>query len=84
MYPAAMPVDQSEQASDLVQISLCDVASNKTSLMKLLGDIFELMPKVPMGLVGKPDGEGSTQLSDIDEARKRGKAMAEAVNKKGA
>lgn len=58
--------------------------TEETSLMKLLGDIFELMPKVPMGLVGKPDGEGSTQLSDIDEARKRGKAMAEAVNKKGA
>ena len=50
-----------------------------TPLMKVFGDVFEGMSKVPMGQIGSSEA-GTVELSDADRARNLGERIAATLN----
>lgn len=69
------PILLSEGKPSIVKLS----DTEQASLIKVFGDVFEAMGKVPMGQVGST--EAVVELSDCDKARNLGKSIAAAVNK---
>ena len=53
--------------------------TEEVPLIKVFGDVFEGMSKVPMGQIGGSDA-GTVELSDMDRARSLGKRIAASVN----
>lgn len=59
-------------------IKLSDSPDGEISAMKFFGELFEMMPKVPMTQISQTDSAG-VELSDIEKAIERGKAIAACV-----
>lgn len=60
-------------------IKLSDDAKDDTPSLKFFGEFFDAMPKIPMTQISTSDAPG-VELSDVDMARKRAKAIAESIN----
>ena len=60
---------------------LSDKPEDERPAMKFFDDMFEAMPKVPMGQISYSD-KPEVELSEYDKAIKRGKAIAAIVNGK--
>ena len=59
-------------------IKLSDDAKDDTPSLKFFGEFFDAMPKIPMSQISTSDAP-SVELSDVDMARKRAKAIAESI-----
>ena len=60
-------------------IRLSDDAKDDTPSLKFFGEFFEAMPKIPMTQISSSDAP-KVELSDVDLARERAKAIAESIN----
>ena len=69
------PVLLSEGRPSVVKLS----DKESAPLMKVFGDVFESMSKIPMGQIGSSDA-GNIELSDVDKARTLGASIAATVN----
>ena len=69
------PVLLSEGRPSVIRLS----DKEETPLIKVFGEVFEGMGKMPMGQVGSSDA-GEVELSDADRARSLGKRIAATVN----
>ena len=61
-------------------IRLSDDAKDDVSSLKFFDELFEGLPKVPMGQIGSGETP-SRELSDVERAKKRGEAIAATVMK---
>ena len=59
-------------------IRLSDDARDDVPSLKFFDDLFEGLPKVPMGQIGSGE-KPSRELSDVERAKKRGEAIAASV-----
>ena len=69
------PILLSEGKPSVIKLSDTD----ETPLIKVFGEVFEGMNKVPMGQIGSGDA-GAVELSDVDKARSLGQRIAATVN----
>ncbi|MBQ4430878.1 MAG: hypothetical protein II877_05195 [Synergistaceae bacterium] len=60
-------------------IKLSDDAKDDIPTQKFFDELFELMPKMPMTQLGNSEAP-SVELSDVEKAIERGKAIAASVN----
>lgn len=60
-------------------IKLSDDAKDETPTLKFFDELFEGMPKMPMTQLGNSEAP-SVELSDVEKAIERGKAIAASVN----
>lgn len=60
-------------------IRLSDDAKDETPTLKFFDELFEGMPKVPMTQLGNSEAP-AVELSDVDRAIERGKAIAASMN----
>ena len=56
-------------------LKLSDNAKDDTPSLKFFDDLFESLPKIPMHQIRSTD-QPQVELSDIEKARERGKAIA--------
>ena len=59
-------------------IKLSDDAKDDMPSLKFFGEFFEAMPKIPMSQISTSETP-SVELSDVDMAKKRAKAIAESI-----
>ena len=59
-------------------IRLSDDAKDDVPSLKFFDELFEGLPKVPLGQIGSSDTP-SIELSDVERAKKRGEAIAATV-----
>ena len=57
-----------------------DNAKDDVPTLKFFDELFAGLPKMPMMQISGAGASGSIELSDIDKARERGKAIAESLN----
>ena len=60
-------------------IKLSDDAKDEIPTQKFFDELFESMPKMPMKQVSSNEAP-AVELSDVDKAIERGKAIAASVN----
>ena len=60
-------------------IKLSEDAKDETPALKFFDELFDGMPKMPMTQLGN-SASPSVELSDVEKAIERGKAIAASVN----
>ena len=61
-------------------IKFSDNAKDDVPTLKFFDDLFAGLPKMSMTQIGGTDNQGSIELSDVEKARERAKAIAESLN----